>query len=500
MDPSKLFPKAKWHPGRTDQNKFACVVHAINMFVGGPLFDSVEKFVALYQSRAHMVRTRQPEHLVEHGISLKNFHHILYDVKKDIWYTPKVIHSFTNPMLDNYRKNLLFKFPQFLQSHLTKDRYLFQMIIEILSPDKSRVVKREAHAGAFIKDSGKWFIMDTAERDAFECSNKNRLVLSWLKGVAYLNIIDMVEDNPPAQFKKAFLKEWTLIMEGKYVYKKGRPDIPRKSPRNFQSKLRRKQGKGTGSTRYRKPVSEPKQSKIRQPRSKQLVGLRNDEHVKEAISSALKESSLNARNTKIVFSDKTQEQKKESAEQRRAELMKATYCWFEFICRNFEFLRWEKDLPSYESIIERFEVHLDDHEDLLFTWHWTRSLASSYKLKRISQEVREHLVATNLNDFNAQPSQAQVDLVNAEMQKLERVSQDKVYSGLQAVYIANPWAPRVIIDHFSDVWEKVETDQLRRWYWEEIVYKNDIKASVAGSSTMTKEEKKYYDKICKIVE
>ncbi|KEJ82635.1 hypothetical protein OXYTRIMIC_600 [Oxytricha trifallax] len=75
-----------------------------------------------------------------------------------------------------------------------------------------------------------------------------------------------------------------------------------------------------------------------------------------------------------------------------------------------------------------------------------------------------------------------------------------MYLGLEAIYITNPRALRVIFDYLINFWEKEVSNDLRQWYWQEIVLKNDIKANVVGSSTMTREEKKYYDKICKIVD
>lgn len=51
----------------------------MNSYLGGPIFDDVSKFVALYESRAHMIKTRRPEMMEEIGVSLKNLDYAYYN-------------------------------------------------------------------------------------------------------------------------------------------------------------------------------------------------------------------------------------------------------------------------------------------------------------------------------------------------------------------------------------------------------------------------------------
>jgi hypothetical protein len=44
LDPLKFFEELLWHPGYTDQRFNDCVIHAFNMFVGGPLFVSRDQW------------------------------------------------------------------------------------------------------------------------------------------------------------------------------------------------------------------------------------------------------------------------------------------------------------------------------------------------------------------------------------------------------------------------------------------------------------------------
>lgn len=103
LDKKNLFKERLWFPGKTDQKKHTCLIDAVNLYFGGPLFDTAEKFMALYQSRCHMVRTRMPEHSQLYGLSLKNLHHFYYNYHSNKWYSPKLVLACSEAQLDDIR-------------------------------------------------------------------------------------------------------------------------------------------------------------------------------------------------------------------------------------------------------------------------------------------------------------------------------------------------------------------------------------------------------------
>ncbi|KEJ82733.1 hypothetical protein OXYTRIMIC_056 [Oxytricha trifallax] len=72
LPPHDIFKKAYWHPGKQDQSTLTCFITASNMVAGGALFDSPQKFHALYESRTHMSNKRKLEMPWEEGYCYKN--------------------------------------------------------------------------------------------------------------------------------------------------------------------------------------------------------------------------------------------------------------------------------------------------------------------------------------------------------------------------------------------------------------------------------------------
>lgn len=96
---SDIFKDQFWHPGFQDQSKHACLIHSINLYVGGPLFDSAQKFLTLYQSRCHMKKQRSPEFPWERGLSFKNLRKIIYLETQDKWLSPEILHTVSMQLL-----------------------------------------------------------------------------------------------------------------------------------------------------------------------------------------------------------------------------------------------------------------------------------------------------------------------------------------------------------------------------------------------------------------
>jgi hypothetical protein len=89
-----MFKNPLWHPGICDQSKNSCVIHALNMFVGLPLFDTWEKFLALYTHRLKVCKDKVTEDIRLRGISINHVQRLIFFYKEDLWMTPNLTHCF----------------------------------------------------------------------------------------------------------------------------------------------------------------------------------------------------------------------------------------------------------------------------------------------------------------------------------------------------------------------------------------------------------------------
>ncbi|KEJ82909.1 hypothetical protein OXYTRIMIC_516 [Oxytricha trifallax] len=106
LPPDEVFKNAYWHPGKQDQKTLTCFITASNMVAGGPLFDSPEKFHALYESRAHIQKNRKLEMPWEEGYSYKNLPYLFYDPNEDQWFSPIPTRVFSGVILRNMKANI----------------------------------------------------------------------------------------------------------------------------------------------------------------------------------------------------------------------------------------------------------------------------------------------------------------------------------------------------------------------------------------------------------
>jgi hypothetical protein len=84
--PRNLFKELLWHPGKMDQSFNDCVIHAINMFVGGPLFMSREQWCRLYAARRRMSYNDIWEDVRLYGVNLRYLRFVIYDLGDETWY------------------------------------------------------------------------------------------------------------------------------------------------------------------------------------------------------------------------------------------------------------------------------------------------------------------------------------------------------------------------------------------------------------------------------
>ena len=65
-----------------------CVIDAINMYVGGPLYDTYEKFYEYYSYVKKMKKRQAPEDVAMNGVGIVNLHNLIVSRAKNQVYYP----------------------------------------------------------------------------------------------------------------------------------------------------------------------------------------------------------------------------------------------------------------------------------------------------------------------------------------------------------------------------------------------------------------------------
>jgi hypothetical protein len=76
---NKIFADPLWHPGKTDTENHWCFIYAINLYVGGALYDTAEKFAQLYGERVKRAQKSYYHDLALKGVSFLNLKWIFYN-------------------------------------------------------------------------------------------------------------------------------------------------------------------------------------------------------------------------------------------------------------------------------------------------------------------------------------------------------------------------------------------------------------------------------------
>ena len=66
------------HPGFIEQKYNDCVIHSINLLIGGPIIYSRDSWCKWYASRRKQAYEEVYEDVRLHGVSLKCLKHIIY--------------------------------------------------------------------------------------------------------------------------------------------------------------------------------------------------------------------------------------------------------------------------------------------------------------------------------------------------------------------------------------------------------------------------------------
>ena len=67
-----LLKNPLWHPGKVHDKYFYCLIHGLNLYGGGALFDTAEKFSKLYAKRTNAAPNFALQDIKLRGVSIRN--------------------------------------------------------------------------------------------------------------------------------------------------------------------------------------------------------------------------------------------------------------------------------------------------------------------------------------------------------------------------------------------------------------------------------------------
>jgi hypothetical protein len=166
MDLNDVMVDDSWHPGKRDQRDKLCLAGAINLFVGGPLFDTREKFADFYSKRKHQYKAALWEHILLKGCSIKNFRYLIYLPIKDTWLSPVLTHVIENFVITTLFENKI-RISAFLET-LFEKRVIIQYVEYADFDDKTgEYIPPQSHAAVLLKDGRQIVLLDDSLEGPF---------------------------------------------------------------------------------------------------------------------------------------------------------------------------------------------------------------------------------------------------------------------------------------------------------------------------------------------
>ena len=94
-----------WHPGPQDQKINRCVPDAINMYFGGPIYDTMDKFFEYYTYNMRMKKDWVPEDIALRGVSLVNLHNLVVVREDSVTYNTRSAGTIDRFLIDIWMKS-----------------------------------------------------------------------------------------------------------------------------------------------------------------------------------------------------------------------------------------------------------------------------------------------------------------------------------------------------------------------------------------------------------
>jgi hypothetical protein len=189
------------------------VIDAINLYFGGALFDTCEKFFAYYAFTEKMKTHHVPEDILLKGISFTNLHNIAVVKSEGIVFNPKLTNVFDSDIISeivDFSKN-----PAADLGHFFDERVIIQYtgFWEGLSDGKPNE-DPYSHAACLAKYKGELFLLDCAENGAINLTRDPELTRSFLHTLEYINMFEVEELRPDPSVVEAIGSVFDRIYNG----------------------------------------------------------------------------------------------------------------------------------------------------------------------------------------------------------------------------------------------------------------------------------------------
>ena len=136
------------------------------MFVGGPLFDTREKFKIFFSNRLRVSAESVSEDIEMKEISIKNLKNIIYNQSTQEWATPLLYKVYDSDMIKN-----IIKWNEPIDrwlAHKSYDRAILQYVDLAQSLDPNDPAsKKESHTVVLARRNNSWYILDSAMEKAW---------------------------------------------------------------------------------------------------------------------------------------------------------------------------------------------------------------------------------------------------------------------------------------------------------------------------------------------
>ena len=188
LNPAELFKNALWHPGEQDQRFNDCVIHALNLYVGGPLFMSREHWCNVLSARRKIAKMGCLEDVRLHGVSLRNLNHIIYDSEFECWYSLRHKATIESATFDLYLYSDGLNILDFL-NEVVGESCLIQWVdypVDLIGG--VLLSTRDSHAAVVRKVEDDWYILDSAENEPIHVNEDLEEAASYFCSIDFMHL------------------------------------------------------------------------------------------------------------------------------------------------------------------------------------------------------------------------------------------------------------------------------------------------------------------------
>ncbi|KEJ82503.1 Chromo domain containing protein [Oxytricha trifallax] len=469
LPPQDIFKKPYWHPGKQDQSTLTCFITASNMVAGGPIFDSPQKFHALYESRTHMSNKRKLEMPWEEGYCYKNLPFLFFDPNDDQWYSPVFTDQISGVILRNMKENKHQGWWGLLQTNNPYSKFIIQVLV-ITSTLENGVVKKQqqCHAAAVVKDNDKWLLLDSAEEGPLEITPDGGQLKEWYDGVYSIGMLAICPDNPPPSKREAFKREWYRFLNGEKVIKQGGNRMKIKSSRKSSRKDRRTNPHNKGNKQNRSNKQAIPQSIPRKSRSEQLIGKRADRGRDMDAKTALFDSTLNGRLKRKLINSERERARLETLQKCQAQIMIETEITFGKLQKYIETIKKMMVLPFPDQLQKQVLAPEKDREIISAAYSWVALRGPRSRLDHFKQQMISDGGALQIQVESEESEVVGQNWVEQKFEKVLLQIEENLYCFVYKMLQDNPTIPLSFVTRVKRILSKTKATGLQWRYDSEI--------------------------------